>query len=94
MRFEWDPIKDSKNQQKHGISFSDACEVFDDPLHLSILDERYSYFEERWISVGQTKKSQILVVANLFFDSNGEEVVRIISAREATSNERQQYEEV
>jgi uncharacterized protein len=94
MRFEWDPIKDSKNQQKHGISFSDAREVFDDPLHLSILDERYSYFEERWISVGQTKKSQILVVANLFFDSNGEEVVRIISAREATSNERQQYEEV
>ncbi len=94
MRFEWDPIKDSKNQQKHGISFSDAREVFDDPLQLSILDERYSYFEERWISVGQTKKSQILVVANLFFDSNGEEVIRIISAREATSNERQQYEEV
>jgi len=94
MRFEWDPVKDSKNQQKHGISFSDAREVFDDPLHLSILDERYSYFEERWISVGQTKKSQILVVANLFFDSNGEEVIRIISAREATSNERKQYEEV
>jgi uncharacterized DUF497 family protein len=94
MRFEWDPVKDSKNQRKHGISFSDAREVFDDPLHLSILDERYSYFEERWISVGQTKKSQILVVANLFFDSNGEEVIRIISAREATSNERKQYEEV
>jgi len=94
MRFEWDPIKDSKNQKKHGVSFSEAREVFDDPLHLSILDGRYSYFEERWISLGQTKKSQILVVANLFFDSNGEEVIRIISAREATLNERKQYEEV
>ena len=27
-------------------------EVFSDPLHVSRLDQRFSYFEERWITVG------------------------------------------
>lgn len=94
MLYEWDPGKDSINQQKHRVSFSEAREVFDDPLHVSLLDHRYSYFEERWITLGQSKARKILVVANLFFNADGEEVVRIIFAREATSNERRQYEEI
>lgn len=92
IQFEWDPEKDSLNQKKHGISFTEACEIFDDPLHISILDQRFSYFEERWISVGQTKKTHVLVVANLYFEDDGEEVIRIISAREANTHEREQYE--
>ena len=92
MRFEWDRRKSESNQKKHGVSFEEAREVFDDPLHLSILDHRFSYFEERWITVGQTVQRRVVVVANLYFDDNGEEVVRIISAREATANERRQYE--
>jgi len=92
MRFEWDPVKDASNQTKHGIAFEQAKQVFEDPLQLSTLDHRYSYFEERWITVGNTEGLQLLVVANLFFDSDEEEVVRIISAREATLNERKQYE--
>jgi len=94
MIFDWDPQKDSMNQAKHGIPFSEAKEIFDDPLHLSYMDYRYSYFEERWISIGQTKKLNLVVVANLFFTADGEEIVRIIAAREATQNERRQYEEV
>ncbi len=92
MRFEWDRRKSESNQKKHGVSFEEAREVFDDPLHLSILDHRFSYFEERWITVGQTVQRRVVVVANLYFDDDGEEVVRIISAREATANERRQYE--
>ena len=91
MRFEWDPKKSESNKKKHGVSFEEARQIFNDPLHLSVLDERFSYFEERWITVGQTSVRQILVVVNLFFDENGEEVIRIISAREATKNERNQY---
>ncbi len=94
MLFEWDPEKDFINQQKHHISFSEAQEVFDDPLHVSFLDHRYSYFEERWITLGQSKARNILVVANLYFNVDGEEIVRIISVREASSNERRQYEEI
>jgi len=94
MKFEWDPGKEVANRSKHGVSFEEASEVFDDPLHLSKLDHRFSYFEERWITVGRTSSRRLLVVANLFFDSEGNEIVRIISAREASVNERKQYEEL
>jgi len=75
------------------VSFETAREVFEDPLHLSVLDKRFNYFEERWVTVGATQSSQILVVANLFFSDAGEEIIRLISARQATSLERQQYEQ-
>lgn len=92
VRFEWDHRKNEANLKKHGVSFEEAREVFDDPLHLAILDHRFSYFEERWITVGQTVQRRVVVVANLYFDDDGDEIVRIISAREATANERRQYE--
>lgn len=92
MKYEWDSNKNEINKKKHGISFEEAKQVFDDPLHIAILDERFSYFEERWITIGKTLSSQIVVAANLYFDDDGEEVIRIISARRATSHERRQYE--
>jgi len=90
--FVWDSQKNNINMKKHGISFEEAQEVFQDPLHLSILDIRFDYFEERWITIGQTRIGKLTVVAHLFFTERGEEVIRIISAREATANERRQYE--
>jgi uncharacterized DUF497 family protein len=92
MKFEWDEKKNLKNQEKHGISFEEAQEVFNDPLQISKLDYRFNYFEERWITIGSTKKYKILVVANMFFSDEGEEIIRIISARRATVKERKAYE--
>jgi len=92
MKFEWDDRKNLINQEKHGVSFEEAREVFDDPLQISKLDYRFNYFEERWITVGSTKKYRILVVANMFFSDEGEEIIRIISARKANTKERQSYE--
>ena len=92
MRSEWENKKNRENIYKHGVSFEEAQEVFNDPLHLSKLDKRFGYLEERWITVGSTGKGEIVVGANLFFNSEGEEVIRIISARRATSRERKQYE--
>ncbi len=93
MRFEWDEEKSISNLQKHGVSFEEAKEVFEDPFHISKLDHRFNYFEERWITLGSTKKDKILVVANMFFDENGEEIIRIISARKANQKERKFYEQ-
>ena len=93
MKYEWDENKNKLNQQKHGISFEEAKEVFDDPLHISKLDKRFDYFEERWITIGSTSKYKILVVANLFFTDDGEEIIRIISARKANKQERKIYEQ-
>ena len=93
MKFEWDKEKSVCNLKKHGISFEKAKEVFEDPFHISKLDYRFDYFEERWITLGGTTKDKILVVANMFFDENGEEIIRIISARKANQKERIFYEQ-
>lgn len=92
MQFEWDENKNKLNQQKHGVAFEEAQKVFDDPLQISKLDHRFSYFEERWITIGATQTGHILVVANLFFTDEGEEIIRIISARHANPIERASYE--
>lgn len=91
MRFEWSDEKSNLNFKKHHISFEEAKEVFLDPMHISKLDHRFEYFEERWITLGATSKDKILVVANMFFDENGEETIRIISARRANQKERNFY---
>ncbi|MFP4180515.1 MAG: BrnT family toxin [Spirochaetaceae bacterium] len=91
MRIEWDHPKERINIRKHGVPFSLAAEIFDDPLHLSVLDKRFTFFEERWITIGATKDLFLLVVAHLAFSEEGEEVIHIISAREATRYEQRQY---
>jgi len=91
--FEWDENKNRKNQKKHSVSFEEATEVFFDPMQRGILDVRYDDGEERWITIGSTKKDRILVVGHLYNISvNGTETIRIITARTATRKERDQYE--
>jgi len=92
MRFEWNERKDAANKKKHGVSFYTASEVFNDPLQISIIDKRFTYFEERWITLGATHNLILLVVTHIYYTYDGEEVIRILSAREATANERKQYE--
>ncbi|HHH72250.1 MAG TPA: hypothetical protein ENL04_00285 [Sulfuricurvum sp.] len=93
MKFEWDEKKNETNIQKHHVSFEEAQTVFDDPLHISKLDHRFSYFEERWITIGSTDNGKTVVVANIFFDESGEEIIRIISARKASKKEKDFYEQ-
>jgi len=92
MKIEWNLDKDIINLKKHNISFKEASEIFHDTLHISVLDERIDYSEERWITIGQTKKTLLVVVAHTYMESNGYETIRIISARKATKKERVQYE--
>lgn len=92
MKFKWDKFKNALNILNHNMSFEEACEVFEDPLHISKLDYRFNYFEERWITLGSTSRYKIIVVAHMLFDENNEEIIRIISARKANSKEVQIYE--
>jgi uncharacterized protein len=93
MKFEWSDEKNELNIKKHHISFEEAKEIFLDPMHISKLDHRFGYFEERWITLGNTTVDKILVVANMFFDEDGKEIIRIISARKANQKERIFYEQ-
>jgi uncharacterized DUF497 family protein len=92
MRFEWDEDKNQRNLLKHDIRFETAVLVFDDPFALSQRDES-SDDEERWITLGAIGPGAILLVVHTWFERSGQDVVRIISARAATSHERKAYEE-
>lgn len=92
MRFEWDEAKDRANRRKHGLGFDLARLVFDDPFHLSLQD-RHEGGEERWQTLGRIGPVVILLVAHTYNERDGEEVIRIISARKATRHERACYEE-
>lgn len=92
MRFEWDEAKNQRNLLKHRVRFETATLVFDDPYALTQRDES-SEEEERWITLGAISERAILVVVHTWFEAEGEDVTRIISARAAESRERKTYEE-
>jgi uncharacterized DUF497 family protein len=93
LRCEWDEQKNRTNRAKHGVSFETAQLVFEDPQALSIRD-RHDNGEERWQTIGLAGGLVILLVAHTWRDDETcEEVVRIISARKATSIERRMYEQ-
>jgi len=95
MRFEWDEYKNKENIKRHGFSFEEAKDVFDDPFHISILDKRFDYFEERWITIGAAKERKIIVIGHLYYiTEDGNEIIRIVTARKATKKEREEYEDI
>ena len=88
--FEWDEKKNESNRAKHGLSFETAVLIFQDPNLLSVLDTRYEDEEERWISIGRIDANAIYV-AHTVREEDGEEIIRIISARKATPREERRY---
>ncbi len=91
MRYTWDENKNRRNIAKHKISFETAKLVFDDPFALSLQD-RIVDREERWQTMGLIGGVAVVLVAYTFIGEENEEIIRIISARKATSHERRQYE--
>lgn len=87
MKFQFDPAKAKRNLKKHKVSFADAEGVFYDPLAIHSPDPE-AEDEERFIAVGLGSAGQILVVVYTF---RGEEI-RLISVRQATSREVNEYE--
>jgi uncharacterized DUF497 family protein len=92
VQFEWDADKNRTNQKKHaGIDFETASRIFADPA-LLLLKDRVIEGEQRWFGIGAVRKA-VLIVVHVYREenSNGEEIIRIISAREADSRERRIY---
>ena len=87
MKVEWDPRKAAANKRKHGVSFLEAVTSFADPAALMLEDEMHP---ERLVLIGVSDKSRVLYTV---FAELTDDVVRIISARKATTHERRRYEE-
>ena len=111
LRFEYDPEKNRKNIEKHGVSFKSAARVFFDYDRIELYDEGHSETEDRYDTIGDTSAGNLTTIGtlqdtpridNILFvvyterivsDKPGkpEEVIRLISARMATSFERGVY---
>ncbi|MBK6623130.1 MAG: BrnT family toxin [Saprospirales bacterium] len=86
MKFEWDENKNKKNIKKHGIDFNDAKEVFKDEKRVVSKDDRKDYGELRWLAVGAIIGSILAVVFTI-----RDTAIRIISARRANKDEKDEY---
>ena len=89
MDFEWDPAKARANEQEHGVTFFEACEVFDDDHSSAVGDPDHSVDEDRNLIFGMSKDGKHLVVS---YTERGDRV-RLISARQMTPRERKAYEQ-
>ena len=88
-RFEWYGPKAATNRAKHRVTFEEASTVFADPLGRITDDLRHSEGEERFVLLGDSDRHRLLVV--MFTEHD--EVIHLISARNATRRERREYEE-
>ena len=89
MRFEWDAKKSRANEKKHGLSFSEARNLFESGAdYLEIYDEDHSADEDRFIAIGPIERGIIVVV----WTERPNGSIRIISARWAMRGEQRLYQ--
>ena len=91
IRFEWDEAKAKSNLRKHGVRFVDAMLVFADPFAM-VEQDRSEGGELRWQTLGLVAGIVLLLVAHTVQNEEGDEIIRIISARKA-SRKRTHYDE-
>jgi len=83
---EWDSRKAAANLKKHGVDFADAATVLYDDSAITVRDDEAG--EERYVTIGMDALARLLVVVYTWRGSRP----RLISARAATPQERQEYE--
>jgi uncharacterized DUF497 family protein len=83
-QFEWDENKNSANKKKHKIAFEDAVDVFNDKDRLKYGSTQKG--EKRYLTIG---KAFLAIISVVYTTRNM--IVRIISARRASKEERKAY---
>ena len=90
LSFEFDPRKAATNLRKHNVSFEEAASVFlGDPNAYSDFDPHHSDDDPRFFTIGISATGKLLFIVH----NEDSGVIRIISARHASSRERSLYEE-
>ena len=91
MPYVWDSEKEAANQERHGIDFTTAAQVFADPNAITDYDASHSRDgEDRWTTIGLVG-GVLLLVRVTWTDRDGDNVIRIISARLAGPQDRALY---
>ncbi len=91
VNFQWDESKAKSNLKKHRVSFEEAATFFSSAPIRVFLDQKHSTEnEDRFVAIGYSQIHRLLVVVHCYFENK--EIIRIISARKATKQERQFFE--
>ncbi len=94
MNFDWDINKEKDNIKNHeGITFDLASKVFNDVWAIDEFDELHSTAEEkRFTIIGLAENKLLRVTFAVVTEENGDEFIRIISARKAIGKDKKSYE--
>ncbi len=84
----WDDRKNEDNFKKHGVWFEEAQTVILNPLTLMATNDHPDGGRMEYLGFSLTQ--ELLYVLTV---EHSDDVIRIVSARQATSNERLRYEE-
>ena len=68
--FEYDPEKNRKNIEKHGISFKSAARIFFDYDRIVLYDEIHSGDEDRYNTIGDTSAGNVTIIGNLWKETH------------------------
>ena len=91
IKFDWDSYKAKSNLTKHNVSFEEASTIFStDQVRVFVDDANSTMTEERLIAIGYSSHNRILTVVHCYKEND--EVIRIISARKATKQEKNYFE--
>ncbi len=94
IKFTWDERKNTINVKKHGFGFELASSAFEDPFALFGENQQHEG-EMRCVTLGMTG-GVILTITHLPLEEDksdpGTMVCRLISAREATRQEKKHYD--
>lgn len=89
--FQWDSGNAVKSERNHGVTQSEAEQIFfNDPLVVSA-DTKHSQGETRFHALGQTFDGRHLMVA--FTTRDQGRLIRVLSARDMSRSERIRYDE-
>lgn len=91
MKLIYDHLKEQKNNRQHKLSLEIGEYILDDPLVLIVYD-RFEEGENRYHAIGMVGH-KCLVLVHAYPDPDDENLIRAISLREATRDERRRYEE-
>ena len=83
--FEWYSEKERLIAENHGLDMETIKKIFDDPFRIIQYDLTHSGLEDRWQILGKVND----VLFAVYTERN--EKFRIITAREAKSEERRIY---
>ena len=91
--FEWDRNKAKSNLKDHKVTFEEGKTVFQDDLLITFFDSAHSDQEDRFISIGTSSNSRVLLVVHTENSKLPNSVIiRIISCRKASAAEKRIYE--